>query len=261
MSGYILCQVKRAQMPYYIENISMNIFTIEELCFYLHHNIYLLDETIINEPLCDWIRKELGLEKLYRRLYRILEENGSVGNFILPIFKEINFLTHQEFRELNEKLEILEGQPPVVRQKKKGDYLVNNRMYVNAIKAYKGALLLVEDSNYGEQYAGEIYHNMGCAYVNLFQIQEACECFFRAYNKMHTKMSLKHYLVAYYMGNSVEDWTKICTKMGADPTTREEVKQEVFEAAEEAAKEQPQREMVAGLLQRLTREYHRSTGF
>ena len=63
-------------MPYYIENISTNIYSIEELCYYFYHNIYLLDETILNEHLCDWIRKELGLERLYRRLYKILEEEN-----------------------------------------------------------------------------------------------------------------------------------------------------------------------------------------
>ena len=72
MGGYILCQIKRASMPYYIENISTNIYSIEELCYYFYHNIYLLDETILNEHLCDWIRKELGLERLYRRLYKSL---------------------------------------------------------------------------------------------------------------------------------------------------------------------------------------------
>ncbi len=30
MSGYILCQGKRARFPYYIENISTNIYTLEE---------------------------------------------------------------------------------------------------------------------------------------------------------------------------------------------------------------------------------------
>ena len=47
MGSYILCQVKRASMPYYIENISTNIYSIEELCYYFYHNIYLLDETIL----------------------------------------------------------------------------------------------------------------------------------------------------------------------------------------------------------------------
>ena len=79
MSGYILCQLKRADMPYYIENISTNIYSMEELCYYFYHNIYLLDETILNEHLCDWLRKELGLEKLYKRLYKILEDGAGTS--------------------------------------------------------------------------------------------------------------------------------------------------------------------------------------
>ena len=64
MSGYILCQTKKAERPYYIENISMNIYSIEELCYYLYHNLYLADHTIFNEELCSWIRDELELPHL-----------------------------------------------------------------------------------------------------------------------------------------------------------------------------------------------------
>ena len=51
MSGYILCQTPKAQRPYFIENISMNIYSIEELCYYLYHNLYLADHTVFNEEL------------------------------------------------------------------------------------------------------------------------------------------------------------------------------------------------------------------
>ena len=52
VSGYILCQTKRAKLPYFIENISTNVYSIEELCYYLYHNLYLIDQTIMNEGLC-----------------------------------------------------------------------------------------------------------------------------------------------------------------------------------------------------------------
>ena len=56
MSGYILCRDEKADSPYFIENISTNIHTLEELCYYLYHNLYLIDETIINKDLCDGSR-------------------------------------------------------------------------------------------------------------------------------------------------------------------------------------------------------------
>ena len=57
VSGYILCQTKRAKLPYFIENISTNVYSIEELCYYLYHNLYLIDQTIMNEGLCSWIQE------------------------------------------------------------------------------------------------------------------------------------------------------------------------------------------------------------
>lgn len=141
MSGYILCQVKRAKLPYYIENISTNIYSIEELCFYFYHNIYLLDSTILNEELCFWIRDQLGLKKLADNLYKHLDDDDmKVGDFILPVFKEINYLSLEEFRKLNQQIQQLAKEPEVLRQKRKGDYLMEHGKYVNAIKVYQKAL-------------------------------------------------------------------------------------------------------------------------
>ena len=141
MSGYILCQVKRAKLPYYIENISTNIYSIEELCFYFYHNIYLLDSTILNEELCFWIRDQLGLKKLAENLYKHLDDDEmKVGDFILPVFKEISYLSLEEFRRLNQQIRQLANEPEVLRQKRKGDYLMEHGKYVNAIKVYQRAL-------------------------------------------------------------------------------------------------------------------------
>ena len=93
MSDYILCQVKRASLPFYVENISKNIYSIEELCYYFYKNIYLIDESIINERLCNWLKDELGLSKLYEKLYRILEKEEGTSAFILAIFREIHYRT------------------------------------------------------------------------------------------------------------------------------------------------------------------------
>lgn len=259
MSGYILCQVKRASMPFYIENISTNIYSIEELCFYLYHNIYLLDETIINEHLCDWIKKELGLAKLYQKLYRILEEERGTGDFILAVFREINYLTHEEFKKINEELVVLEQQPKVVRKKKKGDYLVENRMYVNAIRIYQDSLHYVGEDGLGSQFEGEIYHNMGCAYMQLFQMEEAMDCLKKAYKRLHIRVVLKHYLTVCRMCMNQEEWENECAKMGADKGTKEEIQTEM--SAVRSGEFSEEEKDMDSLLEKYTKEYHRSTGF
>ena len=54
-------------------------------------------------------------------------------------------------------------------------------MYVNALRIYENALKKEDKEGLGQQFNGGIYHNMGCAYMYLFQFKEASECFLKAY--------------------------------------------------------------------------------
>lgn len=381
MSGYILCQVKRAKLPYYIENISTNIYSIEELCFYFYHNIYLLDSTILNEELCFWIRDQLGLKKLAGNLYKHLDDDDmKVGDFILPVFKEINYLSLEEFRKLNQQIQQLAKEPEVLRQKRKGDYLMEHGKYVNAIKVYQKALRqetedeaavtdirkpetvaaekaetvqeaetteastetkteeaaetespvaitidMVEDPEeraetenveeaekpeedtsetdatslqeekqeevaadpelphqeilLGKQFIGEIYHNMGCAYARLFQMEEAIRCFEIAYGKLHTMGAVKSLLYAVYMEHGVDAFVEKAKELEVDEERQEEIYVEVEEAVEDLydtpegqeykklleekqqGREEDYQQGMKQLLEQLTAEYHKSTGY
>lgn len=381
MSGYILCQVKRAKLPYYIENISTNIYSIEELCFYFYHNIYLLDSTILNEELCFWIRDQLGLKKLADNLYKHLDDDDmKVGDFILPVFKEINYLSLEEFRKLNQQIQQLAKEPEVLRQKRKGDYLMEHGKYVNAIKVYQKALRqetedeaavtdipkpetvaaekaetvqeaetteastetkteeaaetespvaitidMVEDPEeraetenveesekpeedtsetdatslqeekqeevaadpelphqeilLGKQFIGEIYHNMGCAYARLFQMEEAIRCFEIAYGKLHTMGAVKSLLYAVYMEHGVDAFVEKAKELEVDEERQDEIYVEVEEAVEDLydtpegqeykklleekqqGREEDYQQGMKQLLEQLTAEYHKSTGY
>ncbi len=282
MSGYILCQVKRANMPYYIENISTNIYSMEELCFYLYHNIYLLDDTILNEELCFWIRDELGLKRLAQKLYQLLDEEWKIGDFILPIFKEINYLSLTEFRKLNAKIQQLAQEPAVLRQKLKGDYLMEHDKYVNAIRIYQKALhekiSKEEQDRLGGQFIGGVYHNMGCAYARLYQMEEAIACFSKAYDHLRTMASISSYLFALYIDQGEEAFDRKADELGLEPERKASMLEDVKAAAEacyETEEGQAYRQAVSekekgnveayhrqldALLKKMTREYHRSTG-
>lgn len=284
MSGYVLCQVKKAERPYYIENISTNIYSIEELCFYLYNNIYLLDSTILGEELCFWIRDELGLKKLAAKLYALLDQEPvKAGDFILPIFKEINYLSLEEFRKLNQRIQRLAQEPEALRQKMKGDYLMEHNKYVNAIRIYQKALGVrlseQEEKQLGSQFAGEIYHNMGCAYVRLFQMEEAETCFEKAYEYLHTMTVIRSLLCALYMEKGQEAFEKRAEELGLQEAQKEQLldqirreEQQLYDtsegrkvrqAMEKKAEGKPEeyRKMMEEILKQLAGEYHRSTGY
>ena len=59
MGSLILCHDKHATHPYEITRIHCKIFTLEELCYYLCNNLYLIDYTIMNQQLLSWLEEEL----------------------------------------------------------------------------------------------------------------------------------------------------------------------------------------------------------
>ena len=104
MSGYILCQTKKADKPFFVESINTNIYSLEELCYFLYHNLYLVDSSVINENLCTWISEELDLPRLAAKLRPHLGKFASAEDVLYPVFKEINYLTYDELKALNVKL-------------------------------------------------------------------------------------------------------------------------------------------------------------
>lgn len=215
--SYDLCLLGQAKKPYYIENIRTNIYSLEELCFYLYNNVCLIDETLINERLCDWLRDELGLTRLYRQLYAQLEKKDGAGFFILPIFREAGYLTHAQMREYQEQLAKLEVQSEDMKQKLRGDYLVKERMFARAVWEYRQILKRRNPGKLGMQFYASVWNNLGAAYAGLFQFDRAADCFLESYQLMKTKEMFRRYISTLPLFLSEEEYQKRLEELRADP--------------------------------------------
>lgn len=258
MSGYILCQVKKAEKPFYIENISTNIYSIEELCYYLYNNLYLVDGSVINDKLCTWLEEELDLPKLAAKLKPFTGKDAGLEEVLYPIFKEINYLAYEELKTLNGRIETRNRETPELREKRKGDALMENRMYVNAIRVYQN-LLEKESGEITGEMRERILHNQGCAYSYLFQMDKALDCFWKAWKETGSEKALKSYLLAYRSVHSQEEFEKRQEELKAADSVKKDIAGELERFAG-----LPEKKPASGetdrILEKLTREYHRSTG-
>ena len=59
MGELILCRQPIAAMPFYFDNVSLNVYSLEEICYYIKNNLYLIDSGFMSEDLCVWIEHEL----------------------------------------------------------------------------------------------------------------------------------------------------------------------------------------------------------
>ena len=259
MSGYILCQTKKADKPFFVESINTNIYSLEELCYFLYHNLYLVDSSVINENLCIWISEELDLPRLAAKLRPHLGKFASAEDVLYPVFKEINYLTYDELKALNVKLAKLDQEAPLLRKKRKGDALVANKMYVSAIKVYQQLLKKEGLEQIRPGLTMSVWHNLGCAYSYLFQMEKAMECFYHAWEKTQSPKELKAYLLSYRSIRSGAEYEKELVRLEATDEIKEDIQNALkqFAAVPEPALEEKD---VDSTLAKLTAGYHRSTG-
>ena len=126
MGSIILCHKKKAKRPYEITRIHRKIYTIEELCYFLCNHLYLVDYTIMNRQLCDWLEEELELTELATNLRQQLEQCGSMGQFVVTILAYSSIYTTAEISRIQDVLDRLKNQRPIEKQKYKAESLKTN---------------------------------------------------------------------------------------------------------------------------------------
>lgn len=259
MSGYILCQTKKAEKPFFVENINTNIYSLEELCYYLYHNLYLVDSSIINENLCSWISEELDLPRLAAKLRPHLGKFANVEDVLYPVFKEINYLTYEELKALNVKLTRLDQEAPLLRRKCKGDALVANKMYVSAIKVYQELLKREGLDQVKPGLTMSVWHNLGCAYSYLFQMEKAMECFWEAFLTENDEKELVCYLLAYRSAKKPQEYENRLKELKVSENVKDSLKK-AFDTFSKKKEVSIMPGKTDEMLEKLTGEYHRSTG-
>ena len=167
--------------------------------------------------------------------------------------------TYEELKELNVRLQKMNEETPAMREKQKADALMENEMYVHAIQVYQNLLERENLEEIREGMTEKVYHNLGCAYSYLFQMEKATEYFRKAYEGSRSREALEAYLIAFGMTRTSSEYEKMAKSIG----TEKEVLQNIRERLQEFSKTP---ELVVNktnmdeILTRLTREYHRSTG-
>ncbi len=196
MGSVILCHKKKAKHSYEISRIHRKIYTLEELCYYLSHNLYLIDNTIMNEQFCIWLEEELGLIELSHDLREALLDHCGREQFVSLIMKSSKIYTTSELLYIEDVLEKIKDLKEVERRKNKADNLLENGEVEESILVYQAILRDERDSTVGEQFYGHVYASLGAAFGRAFLYKEAMEMYDSAFQICNDPMMVKSYLYA-----------------------------------------------------------------
>ena len=196
-----LCVGNYASCAYCFEGLNLKVYCIEELCYCLKENAFLLDRDIMSDRLVDWLRQECGLPDLAADLYTMVHKKGSLSAFVCRILEYTGFYNKTVVRDVEQTLKKGAGLNIIEKRKMRIDYLVEQKKYLSAISEYDALISSWEETaGSGELQAAELkaslYHNRGTALAGLMRYTEAAESFYKAYETDGSGESLKSFLSA-----------------------------------------------------------------
>ncbi|MBQ4058209.1 MAG: hypothetical protein IJD40_04680 [Lachnospiraceae bacterium] len=195
MARVILCETKTATTSYIFPNTKIEVFSYEELCYYIYNNIALLSEEYVGKKLFDWIEKELDMDELALKL-RVVKEKDSTDltDLLTTILTHKEFYTIPEVKEFIVQIERMKGLTAPQFRKKQADGFLRYRKYVKAASIYDEILEQYPDLN-NDKLLGAIYHNRAVALANNFELKEAMKSYEKAFELTANKDSLYQYLL------------------------------------------------------------------
>ena len=223
MGELILCNQEIAAMPYYLEPVSCNIYSLEELSYCIETQLYLIDTELMNEELCEWIEEELGEKELAKRLVQVIREDGSLAEFVEILLRESCYCEEALITHILSVLREMQNKSAFECGKIRADRLMENKKYMHAILEYRRLLQMDADCKKEPVLTGNIWHNMGCAFAKLFLFQESAECFLKAYEKNQDHESLVACLASYRCGEEPQQLDLVAEKYGISVEEKEEI--------------------------------------
>ena len=224
MTDLILCIGELSTTPYYIAGLGTNVYSIEELCFCLVQNAYVLDQDLMEERLCVFLEKQLKLKELAAKLRLLIEEGSSLGEFVTSILEETFYCGEEEIGQVKQVLMNNAGLGFAQKRKARGDNLLRTKKYTLAIDEYLYAQQCLKREEEPELYAA-IVHNTGTAYAQLFLFEKAAGCYREAYEIHENKESLIQYLAAMRLSIRKEKYDRMLLQYGYDTEIVKEVEE------------------------------------
>ena len=210
---------KYSTKPYCLEGLGIHVYCLEELCYALCENAYLLDNSIMKDDIAEWIGNQCGLRDLANELLRMIHKKGTFSLFVCMILEYAAFYTPDEIKKVEEILKKGSGLSNMEKRKSQIDLLTQKKKYKAAIRGY--CLLLEQWKEWemeGRQMPpvkvmADIWHNKGVALAGLMIYDQAAVCFKQAYDLEPDNGYLKAYLAAKRMELTDSEYIAFVTGM------------------------------------------------
>lgn len=194
MGRVYLCLGKNAEVPYYFERVRTHVWNVEELCYFVRENAWLLEPSVLGRELAAWVGEQCNLPELSRALLAAIKKEDPVQAFVRALFLYTGYCSMEEADQVEKILRVNESSSALERAKARGDYFLESKKYVLALQEYETLLQGLTGMEPG--FLGRVYHNCGVVQAQLFLFDQAADCFERSWKLTRDKESARQFLAA-----------------------------------------------------------------
>ena len=195
MSGLILC-TKKADIPYRISDANLNIYSIEELAYYLYNNAYFVDDSFFTEELIDYIESKLNLKKIAQRLKYAIGQKMDFRELVMIIVTGARYYSENEIRGFEKELKSIGTKSMLERMKARAVMLYENGKLSGAMQVYDNILSSTAYKKQSDEFYSDVYFGRAKIHCRMFYFKEAIEELSEAYRLNNTLEILKALIYA-----------------------------------------------------------------
>ncbi len=201
----VICAVgQQAEQPYRLEKIERNVYSIEELCYLLVQSAEILDDSLLNQELIDWIASECALPHLAESLQKYLGKQRLLSDFVAAILQYVGFVPEEKEEKTRQIVSSGQGLEPFEKRLAHAGTLRENASPYEALEEYRK---LLEDLPSPERRLRiRALREMGRIYAEQFRFRAAAESFDKAYQLTGRSEIYLEYLACIRLGLSDSEY-------------------------------------------------------
>ncbi len=176
MGRVFTCVGRYAGTPYTIKNAFVKVYSIEELCYYICNNAYIMEEPFFDDEIFTWMAEECDLIALAKKLKA--NKRHGLSDTVRMLLTEVHYASEKDIDEVCRLIMANRNLSDTKKQKLRADYFLKNNRLALAEEIY---LRLLSTLKEGDEMLPGVYHNLGVVYGRLFLYEKAARYFESAY--------------------------------------------------------------------------------
>lgn len=201
--GRCLLSGKDAEMPYEVEELDLRLYSIEELCYYIYHHPYLIDDDFIDDHLLRFLENELEMTEEAEKIRRFYKSPSDQDATLLMLLSDVGYYSDTEVQEFQRKLVQKRKKNGPERILMKADALFQLKRYMKAIRYYRYVYFDREDGRISDEMRAKSADGIANSFGMLYDYEDAVKYLTYAFSEVKDDKYLKKMLFISMLSDTV----------------------------------------------------------